>query len=82
MNLQDFYNFLLDSSMDPLSSASTEEFANAIAVRRYSTYLNSLKSSTSSSSSSPSPGDNGDALSSLMEGPIRKKLGIIPKSVE
>ncbi|KAK4779520.1 hypothetical protein SAY87_015626 [Trapa incisa] len=73
----DFYNFLLDSSMDPLSSASNEALDNAIPVRRYLAYLNYLKSSSSSPDN-----DDEDPLSDLMEGPIRKKLGIIPKDVK
>lgn len=78
--MQDFYNFLLDSFMDPVSSpsSSTGELANAVAVKRYSTYLNYLKSSSSSSSS---PANDGDSLDSIMEGAIRKKLGIIPVNV-
>ncbi|PKI64557.1 hypothetical protein CRG98_014989 [Punica granatum] len=71
----DFYSFLLDSFMDPVSSAAAEGLGNAFAAKRYSTYLNYLKSSSSSS-----PGSDGD-INSLMEGPIRKKLKIIPKNV-
>ncbi|XP_031385736.1 serine carboxypeptidase-like 51 isoform X2 [Punica granatum] len=73
-NLVDFYNVLLDAFMDPVSSVAAEELGNAIAAQRYSTYLNYLKSSSSS------PGSDGD-INSLMEGPIRKKLKIIPKNV-
>ncbi|KAK4763528.1 hypothetical protein SAY87_012966 [Trapa incisa] len=81
-NSVDFYNFLLDSSMDGVSLASGEELDGAIPARRYLTYLNYLKSASASSSSSSSPGNpNGNSLIDIMEGPIRKKLGIIPKDV-
>ncbi|OWM73729.1 hypothetical protein CDL15_Pgr026833 [Punica granatum] len=74
-NSVDFYNFLLDSFMDPLSSSvAAKEHVNAIAVKRYSTYLNYLKSPPSST------GNDGD-IKRLMEGPIRKKLKIIPENV-
>ncbi|KAG8387573.1 hypothetical protein BUALT_Bualt02G0035400 [Buddleja alternifolia] len=70
-NSVDFYNFLLDSGMDPVSLSATE-LSQQIAIRRYSRYLNSLRSS---------PGGDGD-IDSLMNGEIRKKLKIIPNNVQ
>lgn len=69
--MQDFYNFLLDSGMDPVSLTAAE-LQKEIAINRYSRYLNSLRYSAGSG--------NGD-LSSLMNGPIKKKLKIIPENV-
>ncbi|KAJ9554713.1 hypothetical protein OSB04_009327 [Centaurea solstitialis] len=70
-NSVDFYNFLLDTGMDPVSMASTTLVRGA-ARKSYSRYLDSLKTS---------PGSDGD-LDTLMNGAIKKKLGIIPKNVE
>ncbi|KAL8255634.1 hypothetical protein R6Q59_030701 [Mikania micrantha] len=70
-NSVDFYNFLLDSGMDPVSMTAAE-LVRATPRKRYSRYLDSLKTS---------PGENGD-LDLLMNGVIRKKLGIIPNGVE
>ncbi|KAI3450646.1 hypothetical protein Pfo_007311 [Paulownia fortunei] len=70
-NSVDFYNFLLDSGMDPVSLTASE-LSQQIAIKRYSRYLNSLRST---------PGGDGD-LDSLMNGEIRKKLKIIPNNVE
>ncbi|KAL6967132.1 Serine carboxypeptidase-like 51 [Sarracenia purpurea var. burkii] len=67
----DFYNFLLDSGMDPVSLTAAE-LSKGIAMRRYSRYLDSLR---------PSPDGDGD-LGSLMNGDIRKKLKIIPDNVK
>lgn len=67
--LQDFYNFLLDSASDPLSLASTKETARKWIMKTYTTYLSSKASSS-----------DGD-ISSLMNGPIRNKLKIIPRNV-
>ncbi|EPS73850.1 hypothetical protein M569_00913, partial [Genlisea aurea] len=67
-NSVDLYNFLLDSGMDPLSSASQQ-----VIIRRYRTYLNSQRR--------VSPGGVGD-LDSLMNGPVKKKLKIIPKDIQ
>ncbi|XP_060175121.1 serine carboxypeptidase-like 51 [Lycium barbarum] len=69
-NSVDFYNFLLDSGMDPVSLTNSE-LTRAIAIKRYSNYLQSSRYT---------PGSNGD-LESLMNGAVRKKLKIIPKSV-
>ncbi|KAA8550290.1 hypothetical protein F0562_001974 [Nyssa sinensis] len=70
-NSVDFYNFLLDSWMDPVSLTAAE-LSKEIAMKRYSTYLGSLR---------VSPGGYGD-LYSLMNGAIRKKLKIIPDNVQ
>ena len=68
---QDFYNFLLDSGMDPVS-LSASELSQQISIRRYSRYLNSLRRDT--------PGGDGD-INTLMNGVIKKKLNI-PQNVE
>ncbi|PIM98309.1 Serine carboxypeptidase [Handroanthus impetiginosus] len=70
-NSVDFYNFLLDSGMDPVSSTASE-LSQKIAFKKYSRYLNSLRST---------PGGGGD-MDSLMNGEIKKKLKIIPRDVE
>ncbi|KAK9153835.1 hypothetical protein Sjap_001315 [Stephania japonica] len=69
-NSVDFYNFLLDSAADPVSLTALE-LSKAIALNRYSRYLDSMRAT---------PGGDGD-LGSLMNGPIRKKLTIIPPDV-
>ncbi|XP_057484081.1 serine carboxypeptidase-like 51 [Actinidia eriantha] len=71
-NSVDFYNFLLDSGMDPVSLTAAE-LSEGIAMKRYSRYLDSFRRS--------SPGGGGD-LDSLMNGAIRKKLKIIPENVQ
>lgn len=70
--LQDFYNFLLDSGMDPVSLTASE-LSQQISIKRYSRYLNSLRRAT--------PGGDGD-IDTLMNGVIKKKLKIIPSNVE
>ncbi|KAA8544154.1 hypothetical protein F0562_022210 [Nyssa sinensis] len=70
-NSVDFYNFLLDSGMDPVSLTAAE-LSKEIAMKRYSRYLDSFRAS---------PGGGGD-LESLMNGAIRKKLNIIPDNVQ
>ncbi|KAJ0671268.1 putative carboxypeptidase C [Helianthus annuus] len=67
----DFYNFLLDSGMDPVSMEATE-VVRATPRIKYIRYLDSLKSS---------PDENGD-IGLLMNGDVRKKLGIIPNDVK
>ncbi|KAJ0714200.1 putative carboxypeptidase C [Helianthus annuus] len=67
----DFYNFLLDSGMDPVSMEATE-VARATPRIKYIRYLDSLKSY---------PDENGD-IGLLMNGAVRKKLGIIPNDVK
>ncbi|KAF5773461.1 putative carboxypeptidase C [Helianthus annuus] len=66
----DFYNFLLDSGMDLMSMEATE-VVRATPRIKYIRYLDSLKSS---------PDENGD-IGLLMNGAVRKKLGIIPNDV-
>ncbi|KAK2643487.1 hypothetical protein Ddye_025250 [Dipteronia dyeriana] len=72
-NSVDFYNFLLDSGMDPVSATATK-ISEVISMKRYSRYLSGLKSS------SYTPGGDGD-LDSLLNGAIKKKLKIIPENV-
>lgn len=67
---QDFYNFLLDSNMDPLSLTAVE-LSEQIAKTRYLRYLNSVRRS---------PGGDVD-IDTLMNGAIKNKLKIIPKNV-
>lgn len=57
--------------MDPVSSTTASELSEKIAFKRYSRYLNLLRST---------PGGDGD-INSLMNGEIRKKLKIIPDNV-
>ncbi|XVF69046.1 hypothetical protein PTKIN_Ptkin11bG0049900 [Pterospermum kingtungense] len=71
-NSVDFYNFLLDSGMNSISSTDSPSSNGIFAVNRYSRYLNSLR---------VSPGSNGGDLDSLMNGVIKKKLKIIPANV-
>ncbi|KAJ6849104.1 serine carboxypeptidase-like 51 isoform X1 [Iris pallida] len=67
-NNVDFYNFLLDSADDPVS-ATTLMSSDTIRMRKYARYLSSKASSSTGS------------VDDLMNGMIRKKLGIIPKDV-
>ncbi|XP_038706378.1 serine carboxypeptidase-like 51 [Tripterygium wilfordii] len=69
-NSVDFYNFLLDSGMDPVS-LTTAELSQGMSMKRYSRYLSSLRAF---------PGGVGD-IDSLLNGVIRKKLKIIPLNV-
>ncbi|XP_065869170.1 serine carboxypeptidase-like 51 [Euphorbia lathyris] len=66
-NSVDFYNFLLDSGMDPVSMITEEKTR----IKRYMNYL--------SSSSRNSGGIN--AINSLMNGAIKNKLKIIPPNI-
>ncbi|KAF3455146.1 hypothetical protein FNV43_RR05594 [Rhamnella rubrinervis] len=70
-NFVDFYNFLLDSGMDPVSSLTANDMSKGLARRRYSRYISSLRST---------PDGDGD-LNTLMNGVIKKKLQIIPQNV-
>lgn len=70
-NSVDFYNFLLDSGMDPVSLTASE-LKQGIGAKRYARYLNSLRSSD--------PDSNG-SIDDLMNGVIKKKLKIIPANV-
>lgn len=60
--------------MDPVSSSATIEASKGIAVKKYSRYLSSLRSSSSAG------GGDGD-LDTLLNGVIKKKLKIIPDNV-
>ncbi|KAK1394398.1 Carboxypeptidase [Heracleum sosnowskyi] len=71
-NSVDFYNFLLDSGMDPVSATAAELSQNKITLNRYSRYLDSSRAL---------PGGDGD-LDTLMNDILRKKLKIIPKDVQ
>lgn len=71
-NSVDFYNFLLDSGMDPVSATAAELPQNKIMLKRYSRYLDSSRAL---------PGGDGD-LDTLMNDILRKKLKIIPKDVQ
>ncbi|KAI5322505.1 hypothetical protein L3X38_031577 [Prunus dulcis] len=75
-NSVDFYNFLLDSGMDPVSSLATIEVSKGIALKKYSRYLSSLRSSSSAAG-----GDGVGDLDTLLNGVIKKKLKIIPDNV-
>ncbi|XP_030521060.2 serine carboxypeptidase-like 51 [Rhodamnia argentea] len=66
-NSVDFYNFLLDSGMDPLSVEAVE-LAPEVSMKKYARYLSYLKTSAS---------DAGD-LDTLMNGAVKRKLRIIP----
>lgn len=64
---------MLDSDKDPLStSAASSDASQSFAMKRYKSYLGSLKAS---------PGSGGD-IDSLMNGAIKKKLKIIPQHFE
>ncbi|KAH7837005.1 hypothetical protein Vadar_008416 [Vaccinium darrowii] len=82
-NSIDFYNFLLDSRMDPVSS-TTAELSEGIAMKRYSRYLDSLRRSSpggGGGGGGSGAGSSGGDINSLMNGPIKKKLKIIPSNV-
>ncbi|KAE9620590.1 hypothetical protein Lal_00019670 [Lupinus albus] len=71
----DFYNFLLDSgSVSATLSAMEPELFREISKKRYSNYLSSKRVRSST------PGLTGD-LAELLDGPIKKKLRIVPKNV-
>ncbi|KAI7729702.1 hypothetical protein M8C21_012380, partial [Ambrosia artemisiifolia] len=70
MSKQDFYNFLLDAWAD-LVSMEVTELVRSTPKRRHLRYLDSLKTSPSKN----------DDLDLLMNGAIKKKLGIIPNDV-
>ncbi|KAF5447609.1 hypothetical protein F2P56_033149 [Juglans regia] len=63
----DFYNFLLDSGSSDAVSMTAIELKKGIAVKRYSRYLSSLRSSA---------GGGGGDLDSLLNGAIKEKLKI------
>ncbi|KAI3923473.1 hypothetical protein MKW92_052484 [Papaver armeniacum] len=70
-NSVDFYNFLLDSTNDPLS-LSTSYSSKEEPLERYSKYLDSKMSSSG----------NSFDLAGFMNGIIKKKLRIIPDNVK
>ncbi|XP_020275789.1 serine carboxypeptidase-like 51 isoform X2 [Asparagus officinalis] len=67
-NSVDFYNFLLDSDQDPVST-TTLSMTMGTSMNRYARYLSSKADSS-----------NGD-IDQLMNGVIKQKLKIIPKNV-
>ena len=71
--LQDFYNFLFDDGNGPISA--TKQFKGLAQIDRYSRYLSTKKFSTAGA------GGSDVDLDSLMNGPIKKKLQIIPENV-
>lgn len=62
--------------MDPVSSLATIEVSKGIALKKYSRYLSSLRSSSSAGG-----GDGVGDLDTLLNGVIKKKLKIIPDNV-
>ncbi|KAL7247954.1 hypothetical protein ACSBR2_002790 [Camellia fascicularis] len=68
----DFYNFMLDSSNDPLESRTYE--SKGLMVDRYSKYMRTKIFSSINSASGPD-------LYTVMNGPIKQKLKIIPENV-
>jgi serine carboxypeptidase 1 len=70
LELQDFYNFLLDSRNDPVVGRRGSK--GKAPIDKYSGYLSTKKHS---------PATERD-LPSLMNGRIKKKLKIIPKNVK
>ncbi|KAK7257665.1 hypothetical protein RIF29_31805 [Crotalaria pallida] len=73
-NHVDFYNFLVDAGSDS-AALSAEELGlfKEVSAKRYSKYLSSLRPRSS-------PGVSGD-IGDLLNGPIKKKLKIIPENV-
>lgn len=69
LDFQDFYNFLLDAKNDPVTG--NRGLTGKEVMGKYSEYLSTKKYSPS----------NENHLPRLMNGPIRKKLKIIPKNV-
>lgn len=73
-NNVDFYNFLVDAGSGSDISAMAVGLLKERSSKRYSKYLTSLRTRSSS------PGGD-DALGSLLNGVIKKKLKIIPENV-
>ncbi|KAF7148790.1 hypothetical protein RHSIM_Rhsim03G0086100 [Rhododendron simsii] len=69
----DFYNFMLDYSQDPTTS-QLSEVPKSLMVEVYSKFIGAKTFSSVKSASSPN-------LGSLMNGPIKQKLKIIPNNV-
>ncbi|CAN0898982.1 Serine carboxypeptidase-like 51 [Linum grandiflorum] len=67
-NNVDFYNFMLDSDMDPVSMTAAELMLGS-SRRSYSRYLSDVN-------------DDDVDMEALMNGVIRKKLGIIPPNIK
>ncbi|KAF9680206.1 hypothetical protein SADUNF_Sadunf06G0097100 [Salix dunnii] len=76
-NNVDFYNFLLDYVNDPVIGSTTQGSKGLVAVDRYSRYLSTKMYPSQGSIGERSPVD----LDDLMNGPIRRKLKIIPENV-
>ncbi|CAN1197969.1 Serine carboxypeptidase-like 51 [Linum perenne] len=76
-NNVDFYNFMLDSGMDPVSMTAAELMLGTTR-RSYSRYLSST---TTAAIAGGEVGDGVD-IETLMNGVIKKKLGIIPQSIK
>lgn len=72
MEMQDFYNFMLDYSQDPTASQLSE--VKSLMVEVYSKFIGAKTFSSVNGASSPD-------LGSLMNGPIKQKLKIIPNNV-
>ncbi|CAL0304044.1 unnamed protein product [Lupinus luteus] len=73
-NNVDFYNLLVDAGSDSVTLSAVElGLSREISMKRYSQYLTSMRSRSS-------PGGDGD-LGELLNGPIKKKLKIIPENV-
>ncbi|KEH29940.1 putative carboxypeptidase C [Medicago truncatula] len=73
-NNVDFYNFLVDAGSGSDISAMAVGLLKERSRKRYSKYLTSLRTRSSS------PGGD-DALGTLLNGVIKKKLKIIPENV-
>jgi serine carboxypeptidase 1 len=68
--LQDLYNFLLDSGMDPVSAdTATLSSASSVQALRYATYLGSQDSDS-------------NTIDSIMNGVVKDKLKIVPKDLK
>ncbi|KAF7148767.1 hypothetical protein RHSIM_Rhsim03G0085900 [Rhododendron simsii] len=72
-NAVDFYNFMLDDSQDPTAS-QLSEVSKSLMVEVYSKFIGAKTFSSVKSALSPN-------LGSLMNGPIKQKLKIIPNNV-
>ncbi|GFS45831.1 serine carboxypeptidase-like 51 [Actinidia rufa] len=68
----DFYNFMLDDGQDPVALTTKE--SKGLMVDRYSRYFSTNSFSSDNGASSPD-------LGSVMNGPIKQKLKIIPHNV-
>ncbi|AEC08059.1 serine carboxypeptidase-like 51 [Arabidopsis thaliana] len=73
-NFVDFYNFLLDTGMDPVSLTTSLKIKKEEKIKKYSRYLNDMRSL------SDVEDVEGD-LDKLMNGVIKKKLKIIPNDL-